>query len=164
MSFYQQQFNNKVLGLLPVRDWNIIFRRLANWQWDRTGAALKGLSLPSFGVLDFRVEDLSFHWSINLDVGYHTLAIFNAKAPAVPVIVVERKLPCIGHPSQEDTLKGIRYHWSGYSEDTINNNALAETVNHIKDIAVEVLQRDLAEMETANGYHKAHNVKMKEYL
>lgn len=164
MSLYQRQFNYNVLRLLPARSWQNIFLRMADIQWDRTCQALLELDLSTRGVLDFNVVDLSLHWSIDLEKGCHTLAIFSEKAPGVPIIVVERKLPCIGSPDQERTLESIRHHWSGYSEETILNNALAETVNHLKDIAVDIYRRDIAHMESANGYHIAHNVNMKEYL
>lgn len=145
-SFYKETLNSNILNYAVwptgiIRD----IHRECIQNADSLIARLKERNLPYAGVLQFKPEDLSFEWSINLDIGLETVAMYRLGC-SLPLIVVERKLPGYDENPEERAAFNI-HHMARNGADNIFRTAVESTLIVLRDITVRWLKADLVTAE-----------------
>lgn len=142
-SFYKETFNS---GILDYTVWPAgIFRDLqreTNHQSTRIIDATKARGLPISGILHYKREDLSFEWSVNLDLGIETVAMFRIGFP-VPLLVIDKKLPWAGEENHAHMSEFSKHHMTQNGPEAVFRLAAESVLETLRDITVRWLQTDL---------------------
>ena len=147
-SVYSEKFTDRILDFTV---WPAgIFRDLqreTNHEASRIIDATKARGLPIAGILQFKREDLSFEWTVDLDLGVETVSMYRIGL-SVPLLVINKKLPWAGADNHAQMSESSKHHMAQNGPGAVFRLAAESVLETLRDITVRWLKTDLVAAES----------------
>lgn len=125
-------------------------------QFDRFNLACDQRNIDVANSMVFKLEDLSYMWALNLELGVQTMAIYRVGFE-VPLVVVDQKMPWCGEPHHQHMAEFVNHHMS--TSDSNRRRLGAEFIigqlNLISIARLEVTIRGLGQWDNAYAARRA---------
>lgn len=125
-------------------------------QWERFGASCKQREIDTKDSMLFKLEDLSYMWALNLELGVQTMAIYRSGIDA-PIVVVDQKMPWCGEPHHQHMAEFVNHHME---KPTTNRRLLGAEfiIGQLNKLSIEQFEeniRELGKWDNANSARHA---------
>lgn len=149
-SVYKEVFNDRILD---VTVWpGDIYRDLqreTNHEATRIIDTAKVRDLPIAGILMYKREDLSFEWSVDLDIGVETVVMYRKDFP-IPLLVIDKKLPWADADNHAEMSESTKHHMAQNGPGAVFRFAAESVLESLRDITVRWLKTDLVSAQQHN--------------
>lgn len=150
MDNFKISFNPMLMNFC-AEPYNIMrqINREAQAQVDRTVEALKAKGEDYACVLArIQPSELKFEWSVNLDVGSETLAIYR-KGWSVPIVVRDRSFPWSGTDNHEHMRDFLKHHFTERPE-SYERQGAEHAADMLNQLLIRWMEFDLGEVRRHN--------------
>lgn len=151
--FYKEDFSFEIGTYAASPHICTHLKQKALEQFDRFNEACKAKEIPVAGMLNYKLQDLSYVWSTNLELGQETLAVY-AFDCIVPVIVIDVPLPWKDEAHHKHMAEFVHRNMERYAG-MRRHNAAVNVLNQLNNISVSWLEYEAQLIKKCNNDHSA---------
>lgn len=143
--FYKEDYSFELGTFAAHSDIIRHIRSAAIEQFDRFSAACNARNIPLDSALVIQMEDLSYMWALNLEIGVETLAIYR-KGVDIPIVVVDQKTIWCGEPHHQHMAEFVNHHM-GKSAKNRRNHGAEFVLKQLNLISIGQMEDDIRAMK-----------------
>lgn len=113
-------------------------------QFDRFNLACDQRNIDVANSMVFKLEDLSYMWALNLELGVQTMAIYRVGFE-VPLVAMEQKMPWCGEPHHQHMAEFVN-HQMGKSDSNRRRVGAEYIISQLNRITIDRLEENIREL------------------